>query len=92
MDIIEASGSSHLVVLPSLLSLVPYSSMVAAKAPTISSSHNYGPGRKRPSCVLLRMKKLFPEVPWQNSPSHWPQMHSMSSLSQLLQREGEGHV
>ena len=88
----EGAGSSHLVVLSSLLSLVPYSSMIAAKAPAISSSRGYGQGRQRPSYILLRMKKLFPEVPWQNSPSHWPQIHSMANLSQSMQGEREGHV
>ena len=85
------SGSSHLMVLSSLLSPVPYSSMMAAKSPAISSLRGYGQGRQRPSYVL-RMKKLFPDVLWQNSPSHWPQIHSTSNLSQSVQGEREGHV
>ena len=75
----------------SLLSPVPYSSMMAAKSPAISSLRGYGQGRQRPSYVL-RMKKLFPDVLWQNSPSHWPQIHSTSNLSQSVQGEREGHV
>lgn len=40
----------------------------------------------------LKNEESIPRSPLATSSSHWPQMHSMYSLSHLLQEVKEGHV